>query len=793
MQYNDEYFYNKLEFDVMISSLCQNALLPEAKKMFQNMLPYTNICEIREELAKVNEARTIITRFERAPIYLSKPYLSLLDITIKGGTLQGIDLYETVYLFSTIRANNRLLESLIKNHEACSNYEKSVSSLYLDLETEQIFRKSLDESGEVLDEATPELKSIRNKLRGIDARIHQTLTDIIRASEKYLSDTLIVLRDDRYCLCVKAEYKNSFRGILHDTSSSNLTCYMEPEQIALLQAEKDKLKNLEKEEVERILRSLSVLQSSTDATLRNNYQILLEIDRIFTKAMLAITYDGHMPNVNEKGIFNLINARHPLLKVKKVIPNTITFGNKYYGIIITGPNTGGKTVLLKTIGLLSLMVKFGLLLPCDDNSNIMIYDHIYCDIGDDQSIQENLSTFSSHMKKIVAITNQVTPHSLALFDEIGSGTDPVEGAQIAIAVLKYFLDHKVNFITTTHYADLKAFAYEDNRIVNASMEFNKDTLTPTYHLIIGKSGSSNALQIAKNLGLKQEIIDKADIVAQSKSESVRSIIQNIEKKSEELNEKSLALDNLIKKNEELKSSYEKKMSSFEKNKERLLKEALEKADEKVQKKLDEVEKVIEEIKSLQNKGLKMHEVIEAQRKIDDAGSKILLNERKKKTKNKKEVVELSVGDSVYVEEYGQYGEIIRCKKGNSYIVQMGNLTMTLDKDDLTFVSHKNLSNKENLEVSSISFESTSSSSKKVSLSLDLRGMRYLDAKEEIEKYIDDLLVHHINSATIIHGFGTGALRELVLDICKKNKFIKEYRYGGEGEGGLGVTVITLND
>jgi DNA mismatch repair protein MutS2 len=497
--------------------------------------------------------------------------------------------------------------------------------------------------------------------------------------------------------------------------------------------------------------------------------------------MLGISYNGSAPLVNDKGIFDLKNARHPLLKVEKVIPNNIDFGKNHLGIVITGPNTGGKTVLLKTVGLLSLMVKFGLLIPADESSNIMIFDHIFCDIGDDQSIVENLSTFSSHMKKMVAIVNQVTPNSLALFDEIGSGTDPVEGAQIAISVLNYFVKKNVSFITTTHYAELKAYAYTKERVVNASMAFNEDTMEPTYHLVIGKSGSSNALSIAKNLGLKQEIIDSARHHFNTNSSDTRTLINNIEKKVRALEKLEEQYKADIKNANQVKETYEKKLETIDKEKEKVLNNALKEADKIVQEAVLKANKLLDDVKELQNKGVKLHEIIEAKAQIDELESSSNLPKPKKKKKN----LETKVGDRVFLIDYQQYGTITRIRKDKSLDVEIGNISVNVFKEDVEVVE---LDEKE--IVHNIVVE-RNSSTKSVSLSLDLRGARFSDAKDMLDKYIDDLLMANIKSATIIHGFGTGTIREMVQDFCRKSKYIDSYRYGVAGEGGLGVTVITL--
>lgn len=780
MKYNDQYFYKKLEIFEIIEQLKSFCLLNTTVRYFEQMNVMNDLSLIKEELAKVKEAYTICVKYERSPIYLSFEYDELLDIAVKGGVLSGIELFETVKLFSSIRANERLLASLEKDHIECKYYKSYVNNLYILVELEKVLRKSIDDNGDILDDASPELRKIRSRLKGIDERIKHRLQEIISANSNYLADSVVVIRDDRYCVAVKAEYKNSFKGILHDVSSSSLTAFMEPLQIAEMSNEKDKLRNEEKQEMERILRYLSDLVATEEEILKNNYLTFIELDKIFAKAKLATTYDGCAPMVNDKGIFELKNARHPLLKVEKVIPNNIDFGKNHLGIVITGPNTGGKTVLLKTVGLLSLMVKFGLLIPADESSNVMIFDHIFCDIGDDQSIADNLSTFSSHMKKMVAIVNQVTPNSLALFDEIGSGTDPVEGAQIAIAVLNYFVKKNVSFITTTHYAELKAYAYTKERVVNASMAFNEDTMEPTYHLVIGKSGSSNALSIAQNLGLKQEILDSARHHFNTNDSDTRALINSIEKKVRALEKLEEKYRQDIKDANLVKETYEKKLENVDKEKEKILNNAILEANKIIEEAVLKATNILDEIKELQGKGVKLHEIIEAQASIDNISKSV----NKPVSKKKKKVLNPEVGNRVYLIDYQQYGTIKRIRKDNSIDVEIGNISVNVLKDDIELVEI------EEQVVHNIVVE-INTSSKSVKLSLDLRGARFSEAKDMLEKYIDDLLMANIKSATIIHGFGTGTIRELVQDYCRKSKYIDSYRYGVAGEGGLGVTVITL--
>lgn len=500
---------NKLEFSLILDKLSEFAILPAVKTQISSLKPSSNINMLEEELTKTQEALRIIQRSMRAPLYMSCDYDKILLLLSKGAILSGKELYETVKLYETIRANVKFANHLKKDQIESQYFQMITSKLYLNESIEQMLLKALDEEGNVEDNASPKLKSLRKKLVQIELNLKQKLQEIVAKEAAKLSQTSIVLRDDRYCLAVKSEYKNHIKGIIHDTSASMQTIFIEPFIVSQIMSDKAKLQEEEKAEIHRILKELSQILLLEQPLLQENFHLIKEIDFIFAKGMLAKSYDGYRPKLNHQGRLNLIKARHPLLKVKKVIPNTVSFGDGYLGIIITGPNTGGKTVLLKTVGLLCTMIKYGLLIPADEKSDIMIFDQIFCDIGDDQSIESNLSTFSSHMTNITEIINNITPKSLVLFDEIGSGTDPIEGSNLAKAILNYLIKEKVSFITTTHYSDLKTFGFENPYVINASMEFDQHTLSPTYELKLGISGSSNAFNIAKRLGLKEEIINDA--------------------------------------------------------------------------------------------------------------------------------------------------------------------------------------------------------------------------------------------------------------------------------------------
>lgn len=774
--------FKKLEMQEILNMLVEYAVIENNKEIFLNLEKVDDIEEITHLLNVTDEALLIINRYDRAPLYIFNNYFPLLDIVCKNGVLSALELYETVRLNQTITSNIKQVEGLIKEQISCEYYKDLVSKLYYNESLDARLIKSVDEDGNVLDDASPALKTIRTKLRNIDGRIRSKINEILNKEEKKLSETFVTLRNDRYCLAVKAEYKNTFKGITHDVSGSYQTYYIEPAAVIDLTSEKEKLIQEEKQEIDRILRSLSNELGILEPSLRVNFEIILEIDNIFARAMLAKKMDACKPNINTEGLFELKNARHPLLRVKKVIPNNVSFRKDSRGIIITGPNTGGKTVLLKTVGLLSLMVKYGLLIPAESSSNVMIFDQIFCDIGDDQSIENNLSTFSSHMSNIVKIVNNVTPNSLVLIDEIGSGTDPVEGSNLAIAILKYFINNNISFITTTHYSSLKAFAFDNEKVVNASMEFDDKSLEPTYKLKLGITGSSNAFNIANRLGLNKEIIKDAKEMTATSSDNVRGLILKLEKQMKIIQDEKDLLEKRLEETKELKEKLNQEYKKIDLEKEKILKKANKDAEDIISKTQEDALKLIDKLKNMEKRETKLHEIIavkEELKKIDNNKIEI------KKEEETIPYQDFKVGDDVYIIAYDQYGVINKVIKKGLFSVSIGNIVANFKQNELKLIKPKKLSQEESSK--NVSFTKKSS----VKLTLDLRGCRYEEAKDLLDEYIDDLMCSNIKQANIIHGYGTGVIRELVQNFLKRSPYIASYRYGGEGEGGFGVTVITL--
>ena len=603
--------------------------------------------------------------------------------------------------------------------------------------------------------------------------------ELLQKYSDKLTSPNISMRNDHFVIPIKTDYKNHIKGIVHDQSSSGETTFIEPQAVLELNYELNQTKEAEKKEIFNILKNISTEIDLYYDSLLSSFSIIEQLDVIFAKAKLAKIMNASRPKINNQGIVDLVRCYHPLLNVPKIVSNNVSLGKDYKGIIITGPNTGGKTVLLKTVGLLALMVKYGLLIPCDKNSEMAIFDNIYCDIGDEQSISQNLSTFSSHLKNVINIINNVTNNSLVLVDELGSGTDPVEGSSLAIAIINYLLNINCNVIATSHYSELKLYAYSNEKLINASVEFDIETLKPTYRLLIGVPGMSNALKIAYTLGLDEKIINSANDYVNEKNDNLSVMLDKLVNQSTELDnklrlleQKQIELDNLIKQNQE-------EIEKTKIEREQIIIKANQEKDKIIAKAKEELEELLYEITSLKNKSIKPHEISELKFKVRKLGDEDLESEEEDNN------FEIVLGMSVYVKGYNSYGTVVKILKNDKYEVQIGIATVTIKREDL--VKDNNPQNKNK----TVSKPINVGVKKNVSARLDLRGCRYEEAEELIDKFLDDAIYANLKSVTIIHGFGTGTIRKLVHSKLDKCKLVDEYRYGGQGEGGQGVTIVNF--
>lgn len=773
-------YYQILELNKVIDLIKEDTVLDCNKDYLDQQILFENIDDIRLALEETDEATKLILRYQRFPLYFNSPIDYYLSKLSKNATIVVEELLEFAKFLDTIKNIEIYHEQLINAQINCQYFENNIANLVYTKELNLKIKNIISPYGEIKDDASLLLKDIRKRIKDNEKNIQNKLQEIISKNITKLTQNIVSIRNDRYVIPVKHDYKNAIKGIIHDQSASGETVFIEPQIICELNNNINQLHEDEKKEIHRILKEISQDILNNSETLLVDYEIIKHLDLIFSKASYALRINASKPKVNNKGIVDLINCHHPLLKVDNIVSNNISIGKDYQGIIITGPNTGGKTVLLKTLGLLSLMVKMGLLIPCDEESDIMIFDNVFADIGDEQSIDQNLSTFSSHLKNVISIMDNITNNSLVLLDELGSGTDPVEGSSLAIAIFDFLLSKKCLVIATSHYSELKVHAYKTNNIINASVEFNVETLKPTYKLLIGIPGQSNALKISKMLGLSNEIINKAQSYVSENTNETNIVIEKLIKQSHEMDKKLSMIDQ---KNHELKNKLieaDKVLEETYANKNFILNKAEEEAKNIIAKSSSKIDEILKELNEMKLKEVKLHEIAEIKHEIKELKESIHVEEEF--VEKDEEIKEKSY---VYVEGYNCFGQVIKINKNDKYDVQIGNVKITVNKSALK------LSKKQNCDKITTKSSVVVQVKKNVKMSLDLRGERYEDALIKLEKYIDDAIYAGLQQVSIIHGFGTGVLREMVQNYLKTNKNVESYRYGGNNEGGQGATIVTL--
>lgn len=769
-----------------VATYCTSSI---GKSAVDELVPQTDYEKVVQLLEEMDEGLSILRVKGNVPmggIFDVRPAARRAQI---GGMLSAMELME---VSSTIRAS-RILRNFIEDIESEEVIEiphfiakKEAMPVLTGLQHE--INNCIDDNGSVLDAASQTLRSIRQSLRAEEAKVRSKLESLIRGSNasKMLSDTLVTIRNDRFVIPVKQEYRHHYGGIVHDQSSSGQTLFIEPDSIVQANNEIHRLKMKEQAEIERILLALSAMVEEVAPDLFNLVKVLGEIDVILAKGKYGQANKCTMPKMNNDGYIRLIRARHPLLPIETAVPNDIEFGKDITAIVITGPNTGGKTVTLKTVGLCTLMAQAGLPVPALDGSELAVFKQLFADIGDEQSIEQSLSTFSSHMVNIVDILQKFDFQSLVLFDELGAGTDPQEGAALAISILDEVHGRGARVMATTHYPELKAYGYNRPGVANASVEFDIETLSPTYRLLIGVPGRSNAFEISSRLGLPESIIDRAKSFTGTDRHEVESMIASLEETRRQSEDDAERSHELLMESEELRKELQGKLQAYEERKEALDKKAKEKARKIVDEAKREAESIIAELREMRKNAdqvVKEHELIEARKRLEEAtpleNNKVL----KKAAQVKARAQNLVVGDEVKVLSYGQRGTLLEKVSNTEWVVQMGILKMKISDSDLEYIKPE----KEPVQ----RMAGVKNRNSHVKLELDLRGERYEDAIIRTEKYIDDALLANYGRVSIIHGVGTGALRQGIQSYLKKHKRVKSFRFGEAGEGGLGVTVVEL--
>nr|WP_304217721.1 endonuclease MutS2 [Fredinandcohnia onubensis] len=777
-----------LEFEKVKEQLKQHVSSSLGREKVEQMIPSTNVEEVVFLQEQTDEASKVLRLKGNVPLGgLTDIRAAVKRASIGGGlnTMELLDIAGTIYAG---RQMKKFVEGMIEDEIEVPILGELVERITPLFELEQKIKNCIDDNGVVMDGASDKLRGIRTQLRSSEARIREKLEHIIRSSsaQKTLSDAIITIRNDRYVIPVKQEYRGTYGGIVHDQSSSGATLFIEPQSVVDLNNVLQEARVREKLEIDRILLELSNAVAEENESLYQNVDTLGELDFMFTKASYSKKVKGSKPRINGNGYVFIKKGRHPLIDPQEVVPNDIELGKDYTSIVITGPNTGGKTVTLKTIGLLTIMAQSGLQIPAQEESEIAVFESVYADIGDEQSIEQSLSTFSSHMVNIVDILKQVDANSLVLFDELGAGTDPQEGAALAISILDEVYSRGARVIATTHYPELKAYGYNREGVINASVEFDIETLSPTYKLLIGVPGRSNAFEISKRLGLSDSIIHTAKNHISSETNTVENMIASLEKSKKDAEQELEEAEDIRKQAEILHKQLQEQIIDFNEQRDRLYEKAEQKAAETIKHASSEAEEVIRDLRKMkleQQSLVKEHQLIDAKKRLENAVPQTSnkTNKQSVATKAKRRLVP---GDEVKVISLNQKGHLID-KAGNSeWQVQIGILKMKVKEKDLEFVSSpKPVETKPLATVRGRDYH--------VSLELDLRGERYENALLRVEKYIDDALLAGYPRVSIIHGKGTGALRQGVQEYLKNHRSVKSTRFGEAGEGGTGVTVVEL--
>ena len=779
--------FKTLEYHKILQQLADFASATETKKRIEELVPSTDIDEINHLQETTRDALNRIYKSQR----LSFSGLQNINGSLKrlsiGGTLNTTELLQV----------SSLLE-VAKRAKAYGKEENtdSLSVFFSQIEPlsplhEEIKRCILGED-EIADDASPALSKIRKSIRGMNDRIHAQLSSLMNnaTTRDYLQDPVVTMRDGRYCLPVKAGNKAQVPGMVHDQSSSGSTVFIEPMAVVNLNNELKELFIKEKEEINIILAKLSEMVAGYEMALSNNWTILSELDFIFAKASLAKSYNGVAPIFNERGYINIRKGRHPLLDPKKVVPIDVYLGDNFKQLIVTGPNTGGKTVSLKTVGLLTLMGQAGLHIPAGDRSELAIFDEVFADIGDEQSIEQSLSTFSSHMVNIVNILEKADDRSLVLFDELCAGTDPTEGAALAISILNKLHLYGAITMATTHYSELKVYALTTEGIENASCEFDIETLSPTYRLLIGIPGKSNAFAISSKLGLNDSIIEDAKSRLTKKDVEFEDVLSNLEASRITIEKEQLEINKYKSEIEELKQKLENKHERLDQSREKILREANEEALKIIKEAKDLAD---ETIRNFNKYGQGLGDMGQMEKERTALRNKMSEKEKnltsiKKQVVNHKAPKKLRIGDTVKVLSMNLKGTVhtLPDAKGNLF-VQMGILRSQVNINDLILMDEDVLSPNKKYGGSASKIKMSKAAT--ASTEIKLIGMRADEAIAKLDKYLDDAYIAHLPSVRIVHGKGTGALRDAVHQHLKRQKYVKSYKLAEFGEGDAGVTIV----
>ncbi|OUQ88719.1 endonuclease MutS2 [Brevibacillus brevis] len=776
-----------LEYDKIVALLIDKASCTYGKEKASELIPFLRLDEVITAQQGTEQAATVLRLKGSVPLGGIRDIRGPVQRARLNAMLAPMELLD---IASTVMAGRRLKTFLL---DMCDDHELPLLQQQAErieglreLETE--IRRCVDENGDILDSASLELRQVRQEIRQLESRIREKLDQMTRSStyQKMLMENIVTIRGDRFVIPVKQEYRSVFGGIVHDQSASGATLFIEPEVIVEMNNKLRELRLREEREVERILYVLTEQVSLAVEALVENTEALTELDFMFAKAQLAWSMKAICPRINDRGYVNMRKARHPLIPREVVVPVDVELGGEYQAIVVTGPNTGGKTVSLKTIGLLSLMTMAGLHIPAEEESEMTVFSSIFADIGDEQSIEQSLSTFSSHMTNIIQILAKMDDKSLVLFDELGAGTDPTEGAALAMSIIDHVIDSGARLVATTHYSELKAYAYDRPEVINASVEFDVQTLRPTYRLLIGVPGRSNAFAIARRLGLPEHIIDVARGSISEEDNQVESMIASLERNRKSAEADRLAAKAARQEAEELRRQLEEERAQFAEEKNKRMERAEDEARIAVQLAKEEAETIIRELREMMAEGMeiKEHRLIDAKKRL---GNAVLELEKEKVKKPAKAVraTQIKVGDEVMVTSFGQKGTVLEKVNNEEFLVQIGIMKMKVKRDDM------HVQNSIQQKPQAAPYTSVKRRSDNIKMDLDLRGYNVEDSIREIDQFLDDALLAGLHSVSIIHGHGTGVLRKGVHEYLRNHRNVKSFRLGGQGEGGVGATIAEL--
>ena len=776
--------FKTLEFNKIIDILTQHLASDVGLEFAQKIKPAESMNDAETLLEQTAEAENIYTRTGKTPV---SGFPDVRELVGRMHASLFLSTRELLLIAQALRAS-RDAKDVLQAGEDTALLHNLANRLASHRSLEEEINRCILAEDEISDNASPELTRIRRQIKIVGERVREKLNSMLRSAttQKYLQETVITIRNGRYVLPVKAECRSQVPGLVHDQSSSGATLFVEPSAVVELGNENKRLLAEEKAEIERILCGLTAMVSPFADEIHTSCNVMGALDVIFARAIMARDFRAVRPNLNETGCIRIVRGRHPLLAKDIVVPVDIWLGETYRTLIITGPNTGGKTVTLKTVGLFTLMGMSGMFIPADEGTELSIFDSVFADIGDEQSIEQSLSTFSSHMTNTVRILNEADERSLVLLDELGAGTDPVEGAALAQAILESLYERKTLTVATTHYSEIKAFALMHAGMQNASMEFDVDRLCPTYRLFIGIPGKSNAFEISRRLGLSGEVIDRAQDFLQKKDVAFETVLSEAERARRSAEDDRDAIGRLRIESEKIKSELEKQKQKLEDEKTQLRQKAREDARRMVQETRQDMEKLIAQLRSIENVDKKQLERAvqssrDAMRKTEDR----LYEQAMQRETEGSPPASVTPGQRVKLLALGQEATVLKAADAKGEVqVQAGVIKMNIPLSEIRPVEQKQKKQNTSAKI-------TLTQERGSALSIDLRGMMVDDACMELDRFIDNAIMTGVHEFFAVHGKGTGALRTGVQAYLKRHPRVKSYRIGAYGEGDAGVTVVTL--